>query len=358
VLDATDPTNPPTDAGGRSASGGRSTVLADYTTIRLGGPATGLVWADDEATLVECVTRADAEGAPVLVLGGGSNLVVADAGFDGVVVRVAHRGMRFDRNGEHVHVHVEAGEIWDDVVAASLAQGLAGLESLSGIPGLAGATPIQNVGAYGCEISSLVVAVRVFDRSARREIVLSVADCDFGYRTSALRGGTRYVVLGIELQLRADATSQPVGYQQLADALGVELGGRAPAADVRAAVLALRASKGMLIDPADPDSVSVGSFFTNPVLSESDVPAGAPRWPGADGRVKTSAAWLIEQAGFHRGFGDGRVGLSGKHTLALVNRGGATTAELIAFATRIRDGVVDRFGVALDVEPALVGVRL
>jgi UDP-N-acetylmuramate dehydrogenase len=346
VLDSTD------------AAAGHSTVLADYTTIRLGGPATQLVWADDAAELIEGVSRADADGTAVLVLGGGSNLVVADAGFDGLVVRVAHRGMRFDRDGERVLVRVEAGEIWDDVVTASLAQGIAGLECLSGIPGLAGATPIQNVGAYGCEISSLVSSIRAFDREQRREVVLSVADCDFGYRTSALRGGARYVVLGLELQLRAGVMSQPVGYQQLADALGVELGGRSPAVDVRAAVLGLRASKGMLIDAADPDSVSVGSFFTNPVLNAADVPAGAPRWPGADGRMKTSAAWLIEQAGFHRGFGDGPVGLSTKHTLALVNRGGATTVDLIAFAARIRDGVAERFGVALDVEPALVGVRL
>ncbi len=333
-------------------------MLADYTTIRLGGPATNLVWADEAAALIDAVTRADTAGTPVLVLGGGSNLIVADAGFAGLVIRVAHRGVRFDRDGDQVLVHVEAGEIWDDVVTASLAQGLTGLECLSGIPGLAGATPIQNVGAYGCEISSLVSAVRVFDREVRREVVLSVADCQFGYRTSALRGGDRYVVLGLELLLNVGATSAPVGYQQLADAFGVELGGRAPAVDVRAAVLALRTSKGMLIDAADPDSVSVGSFFTNPVLNASDVPAGAPRWPGAGGRVKTSAAWLIEQAGFQRGFGDGPVGLSTKHTLALVNRGGATTADLIAFAARIRDGVADLFGVVLDVEPALVGVRL
>jgi len=333
-------------------------VLADYTTIRLGGPATKLVWAEDEAALVEVVTRADADGTSVLVLGGGSNLIVADAGFDGVVVRVAHRGIRFDRDGERVLVRVAAGEIWDDVVTASLSQGLAGLESLSGIPGLAGATPIQNVGAYGCEISSLVSAVRVFDRSERREVVLSVDDCRFGYRTSVLRGGARYVVLGVELQLHPGVMSQPVGYEQLAETIGVELGGRAPAVDVRAAVLVLRASKGMLIDPADPDSVSVGSFFTNPVLSAAEVPVGAPRWPGSDGRVKTSAAWLIEQAGFHRGFGDGPIGLSSKHTLALVNRGGATTADLIAFAARVRDGVAEQFGVMLDVEPALVGVEL
>jgi len=352
-----DDATPPTDAPGHSL------LLADHTTIHLGGPAKNLVWAQNQADLIEAVSTADADGTPVLVLGGGSNVVIADAGFDGLVVRVAYRGVAFpekagEQAGEQVVMQAAAGEIWDDVVKASLARGLAGLECLSGIPGLAGATPIQNVGAYGTEISQLVIEVPVFDRVDRRHLILSPDDCRFGYRTSALKGDDRYLALGVKLGLTRSETSQPVRYQQLADALGVELGGRAAALDVRAAVLALRAAKGMLIDPADPDSVSVGSFFTNPVLREADVPAGAPRWPGADGRVKTSAAWLIEQAGFQRGFGDGRVGLSAKHTLALVNRGGATTAELIAFARRIRDGVAQRFGVTLDVEPALVGVRL
>ena len=347
MLDATDHT------------AGRSLVLADHTTIHLGGPAKKLVWADNAAVLVDAVSQADAEGVPVLVLGGGSNVVIADTGFDGLVVRVAHSGVTFEEQaGEQVVMHVAAGEIWDGVVTASLARGLVGLECLSGIPGLAGATPIQNVGAYGAEISQLVTEVPVFDRIDRRHLVLSPADCRFGYRTSALKGDGRYMVLGVTLALTRSEMSQPVRYQQLAHALGVELGGRAAARDVREAVLALRAAKGMLINPADPDSVSVGSFFTNPVLREADVPPGAPRWPGADGGVKTSAAWLIEQAGFHRGFGDGRVGLSAKHTLALVNRGGATTAELIAFATHIREGVAERFGVTLDVEPALIGVRL
>jgi UDP-N-acetylmuramate dehydrogenase len=346
VLDAPNPT------------ADRSVVLADYTTIRLGGSAADLVWASTEAELVECVTQADADRTPVLVLGGGSNLVVADAGFDGVVVRVAHTGIRFEPDGDRVVVRVEAGESWDDVVVASLARGLAGIECLSGIPGLAGATPIQNVGAYGAEISHVVTAVRAFDRVEKRELVLSPADCRFGYRTSALKHRDRYLVVGVDLVLTESRMSAPVGYQQLADALGVELGGRAPAVDVRAAVLVLRAAKGMLIDPADPESVSAGSFFTNPVLAASAIPDGAPQWPAPDRLVKTSAAWLIEQAGFGRGFGHGRVGLSRKHTLALVNRGGATTAELILFAAYIRDGVRERFGVDLKVEPALIGVRL
>lgn len=337
---------------------GHSLLLADHTTIQLGGAAGSLVWADSAVDFIDAVSQADALGTPVLVLGGGSNLVVADDGFDGLVVRVAHRGVVFEQAAEHVVMHVEAGEIWDDVVTLSLANGLAGLECLSGIPGLTGATPIQNVGAYGAEISNLVTGIRVFDRVDRREISLPVSDCRFGYRTSALKRGNRYVVLGVDIALTSSQTSQPLLYQQLADALGVELGGRAAALDVRAAVLGLRAAKGMLIDPADPDSVSVGSFFTNPILRDADVPAGAPRWPTSDGLVKTSAAWLIEQAGFTRGYGHGRVGLSNKHTLALVNRGGATTTELLAFAAQIRDGVRTRFGVTLDVEPALVGVTL
>jgi UDP-N-acetylmuramate dehydrogenase len=346
VPDSTDP------------AAGHSSLLADHTTIHLGGPAANLVWAEHASELVDVVSHADAVGTPVLILGGGSNLVIADAGFDGLVVRVAHRGVAFEQAGEHVVMHVEAGDVWDDVVTLALAQGLAGLECLSGIPGLAGATPIQNVGAYGAEISHLVTGVRVFDRVDRRRIMLAASDCRFGYRTSALKGGSRYLVLGVDIALTRSPTSQPVRYQQLADALGVELGGRAAALDVRAAVLGLRAAKGMLIDPADPDSVSVGSFFTNPILRDAQVPAGAPRWPAGDGLVKTSAAWLIEQAGFARGYGHGPVGLSNKHTLALVNRGGATTAELIAFAAHIRDGVQAAFGVTLDVEPALVGVAL
>jgi UDP-N-acetylmuramate dehydrogenase len=334
---------------------GRSVLLSDHTTIRLGGPATSLVWADTAAELIDCVSRADANRTPVLVLGGGSNLVVADAGFDGIVAGVAHTGIRFERDGDRAVLRVEAGQSWDDVVVASLAHGLAGIECLSGIPGLSGATPIQNVGAYGAEISQVVTAVRAFDRIEKQEVALSATDCGFGYRTSALKGD-RYLVLGVDLALTETEMSAPISYQQLADALGVKLNERAPAVDVRAAVLALRAAKGMLIDATDPDSVSAGSFFTNPVLATA--PEGAPYWPAPDGLVKISAAWLIERSGFGRGYGDGRVGLSRKHTLALVNRGGATTEELIAFAEHISDGVRERFGVELDVEPTLIGVEL
>ena len=335
-----------------------STLLADHTTIRLGGAAAHLVWADDEPALIDSVTSADAGSTPLLILGGGSNVVVADAGFDGVVVRVAHRGIRFVPDGEGQRLHVAGGESWDDVVLASLANGLAGLECLSGIPGLAGATPIQNVGAYGAEISNVITGVRAFDREQHAVVELSNAQCHFGYRTSAFKHVARYVILEVEISLAASGKSAPIRYAELAKALGVEVGEAALTVDVRAAVMQLRAAKGMLIDAHDPDSVSVGSFFTNPVLPAAEIPHGAPQWPSADGQLKTSAAWLIEQAGFTRGYGVGRVGLSTKHTLALVNRGGASTSELIDFARLIRAGVRDRFGISLDVEPALVGVTL
>lgn len=332
--------------------------LADHTTLRVGGPAARFVVCDTEPTLVDQVREADARGEDVLVLGGGSNVVVSDDGFAGLAVRVAHTGISFDRRGDRVVMTVAAGEVWDDVVAAALAQGLAGIESLSGIPGLTGATPIQNVGAYGAEISDVLVGVRAFDRVERASVFLEPSDCHLGYRTSALKGAHRYVVLGVEISLTPSKESAPIRYAELAAALDVEVGSRASIDDVRRAVLALRARKGMLIDAADPDSVSAGSFFTNPVLPASTAPAGAPSWPMADGTVKIPAAWLIEHAGFHRGFGEGRVGLSSKHTLAIVNRGGATSSEIVVLARAIRDGVHAKFGVWLEPEPVLVGLAL
>jgi len=336
----------------------RDVRLADYTTLRLGGLAGDFVVADTEADLIEVVSKADDGKVPVLVLGGGSNLVVADDGFPGLVVRVAHRGLRFESSGDRVVLHSAAGEEWDHVVATALAEGLAGIESLSGIPGLVGATPIQNVGAYGTELSDVVVGVRAFDRVERAVAALNAAACGFGYRTSALKGRHRYVVLGIEISLVPSRNSRPVRYAELARTLDIELGAAAPADHVRQAVLGLRAKKGMLIDPADPDSVSAGSFFTNPLVPGDLLPAGAPSWPADDGRVKTSAAWLIEQSGFERGYGSGPIGLSSKHTLAIVNRGGASTSDLIAFAREIRAVVQAKFGIVLEPEPALVGVSL
>jgi UDP-N-acetylmuramate dehydrogenase len=321
--------------------------LAALTPLRVGGPAAAYVEARSEAELVEAARDA------ALILAGGSNLVVADSGVPGTVVRIATRGV--ERDGPRLTV--AAGEDWDALVARCVAAGLQGFECLSGIPGSVGATPIQNVGAYGQEVAETVESVRVLDRATGAVVEMPAAECGFRYRSSVFRYHDRRVVLAVTFRLREAGESGPLRYAELARALGIPVGGRAPLADVRAAVLALRRRKGMVIDPADPDSVSAGSFFTNPILDRPafDALPGAPGWPEPDGRVKTSAAWLIEQAGFHRGYGNGRFGISTKHTLALVNRGGGTTAELMALAREIAAGVLDRFGVALHPEPVLVG---
>ena len=317
--------------------------LAALTTLRVGGPAASFVEARTEDELIDAARDA------ALVMAGGSNLVVADGGVSGRVVRIATRSV--ERDG--TRLTVAAGEDWDALVARCVAEGLQGFECLSGIPGSVGATPIQNVGAYGQEVAETVVSVRVFDRETGRVEVMSPAECGFGYRTSVFKYHDRRVVLSVTFELREATESGPLRYAELARALDIPAGGTAPLADVREAVLALRRAKGMVIDDADPDSVSAGSFFTNPILATA--PEGAPAWPDADGRVKTSAAWLIERSGFHKGYGNGRVGISTKHTLAIVNRGGATTAELIAFAREIAGGVRRRFGIALHPEPVLVG---
>jgi len=305
------------------------------------------------------------------VLAGGSNLVVADDGFPGTVLRIATRGVeRSDLDDARVALEAQAGEPWDPFVARCVAEGLAGVECLAGIPGSVGATPIQNVGAYGQEVAETIVSVRVLDRSTGEVHELDAAACGFTYRSSAFkRVPGRWVVLAVTFRLERSRLSAPIRYAELARALGVELGDRAPLGDVREAVLRLRRGKGMVIDPADPDSVSAGSFFTNPILDAEAFAAlqrrvaerlgdGAapPAFPEPDGRVKTSAAWLIERAGFHRGDGDPRgIAISAKHTLALTNRGAGTTAELVALAREIAGGVRERFGVELMPEPVFVG---
>jgi UDP-N-acetylmuramate dehydrogenase len=327
--------------------------LAPLTTLRVGGPAERLVEARTEEELVDAVRGAE---PPLLLLAGGSNVVIADEGFPGTVVRVLTRGV--ERSGERLVV--QAGEPWDPVVEQSVAAGLCGFECLSGIPGSTGATPIQNVGAYGQEVSETVEWVRVLDRSTGRVETLPPEACGFAYRSSAFKGDDRRVVLAVAFRLERSERSGPLAYAELARRLDVAIGGTAPLADVRAAVLELRRGKGMVIDPDDPDSVSVGSFFTNPILAPEDFAAlgdqpKPPAWPEPDGRVKTSAAWLIERSGFSRGYGNGRVGISSKHTLALVNRGGARTAEVVGLAREIAGGVRERFGVELIPEPTFVG---
>jgi UDP-N-acetylmuramate dehydrogenase len=345
--------------------------LSELTTLRVGGPARRLVRTDTAKELVEVVAAADSAGEPVLLIAGGSNLLIADHGFDGLVVRVAVTGVSSTRRAETVRIDAGAGERWDDVVAFCVASGLAGMECLSGIPGSTGATPIQNVGAYGQEVADTIVSVRAYDRRARTIVELAPEQCGFAYRWSALKGSDRYVVLAVSFQLERDPRGRPVRYAELARSLSVELGARPELERVREAVLGLRRRKGMVIDPDDPDSVSAGSFFVNPIVSAQEFAtlrrrAAArlgedvriPEWPEADGHVKTSAAWLIERSGFHRGYGDGRAGISSKHTLALINRGGATSAELVALAREMRNGVLDAFGVALQPEPTLIGLEL
>jgi UDP-N-acetylmuramate dehydrogenase len=332
--------------------------LSQLTTLRLGGPPARMVEARSEGELAELVRSAY---EPLLVLAGGSNVVVADSGFPGTVVRVLTRGVR--RDGDRLEV--QAGEPWDDLVADCVSRGLQGFECLSGIPGSTGATPIQNVGAYGQEVAETVESVRVLDRASGQISELSAAECGFTYRSSIFKHRDRHVVLAVTFRMRDSDVSGPLRYADLARALEVPVGGSAPLADVREAVLGLRRRKGMVIDPGDPDSVSAGSFFTNPILEAESFArlqarAGAagspPAFPEPDVRIKTSAAWLIERAGFSRGYGNGRVGISTKHTLALVNRGGASAAELVALAREIAGGVRERFGVTLAPEPVFVGL--
>ncbi len=338
--------------------------LADHTTLRLGGPAEEWVRAGSEDELVTAVRDADAAGRPVLLLGGGSNLVVGDDGFPGVVVEIATTGVHVDGDAcGGAFVTVAAGEGWDDLVARAVAEGWVGIEALAGIPGLVGATPIQNVGAYGQEVAGTIARVRTWDRVAGGYRTFAAADCGFGYRSSRFKSDPgRFVVLSVTFQLRLGDLGAPVQYAELARTLGVDVGRRAPLDAVRSAVLALRAGKGMVLDDADPDTWSAGSFFTNPFVTPARLPSGAPAWEQPDGRVKTSAAWLIERAGFPKGYGldrgTGRVALSTKHTLALTNRGGASTAELLELAAEVRDGVRRRYAVTLVNEPVLVGCSL
>jgi UDP-N-acetylmuramate dehydrogenase len=333
--------------------------LARYTTLGLGGPARRLLTCVDETEVVAAVRAADAAREPLLVLGGGSNVVLPDAGWPGTVVRIASRGVEFgagEAGAGRVLVRAQAGEDWDSLVALTVTEGLAGFECLSGIPGLAGGTPVQNVGAYGADTSQTVTSVRVLDRADGSVADLPAADCAFAYRSSRFKHTDRYVVLRVDYALAESSTSAPVRYAELARALGVPLGADAPVAAVRAQVLRLRRGKGMVYDAADPDSHSVGSFFLNPVV-DAAVAAGlgdAPSWPEPDGRVKLSAAWLIEHAGFGKGFGDGPERLSSKHTLALTHRGGGSAAGLLRLAATVTAGVRERFGVELQPEPRIV----
>ncbi|POH70661.1 MULTISPECIES: UDP-N-acetylmuramate dehydrogenase [Cryobacterium] len=387
-------------------------TLADLTTLRVGGAPAHLVAPADEAGLIQAALDAWGSDEPWVLLGGGSNTVAADAGFDGTVIRVCTRGVEVlataaetgadadtdaDVDGRPVRIRVQAGEPWDDLVALTVANGWAGIEALSGIPGTSGAAPVQNIGAYGQELANSLAAIDFLDFESGEVERLSAAELGLGYRTSVLKQGRRGVVLAIELELRdmsaqaavlGSALSQPVTYPQLANALGVQLGDRVPLAELRQSVLGLRAGKGMVLDAADPDTYSAGSFFTNPIVTESfarTLPDEAPRWkqaeielpdrvipldeyagvgpmPGVEvlRTVKLSAAWLIENSGIHRGFrlpGSGAA-ISSKHSLAITNTGTATADEIGQLARFVQQRVQADFGVILHPEPVFVGFSL
>lgn len=351
-------------------------MLSQLTTAAIGGPAGTFVEARTEGEIIEAVRSADAAGEPLLILSGGSNLLISDDGFPGTVVRIASEG--FTVNAEDscggVSVVVQAGHNWDALVQHAVLHAWSGIEALSGIPGSTGATPVQNVGAYGSDVSQTIAAVRTWDRERNAVKTFTNSELKFGYRDSILKqttnnGSPRYVVLTVEFQLPLGRMSAPIRYAELARSLGVEVGKRAYSNDVRREVLKLRASKGMVWDPKDRDTYSTGSFFTNPIVPAqvaAALPAEAPRYPaGQDGMVKLSAAWLIDQAGFGKGFGlaedsvsGGRASLSTKHTLAITNRGTASAKDLVAVAREVRSGVERRFGITLHPEPLLIGLEL
>lgn len=362
----------------------RGDSLAQMTTIGVGGPVAEVVNATSEAEIVDAVSTADAEGRPVLVVGGGSNILASDKPFDGVVVHDTRSEIEtfMEDSCGGAEMRITAGTPWDEAVVYAIEHGWMGLEALSGIPGSVGAAPVQNIGAYGQEVAETLAQVRTWDRQTRQFRTLFLSDMKFGYRDSILKrsiagASPRWVVLAVTFHMRRATLSRPIGYGQLARTLGVEVGQRAPSSDVRAAVLQLRASKGMVLDDADRDTYSLGSFFTNPVLSEEQaalLPPEAPRFgvarhdavnqigaaaPTIPGQVKTSAAWLIDHAGFAPGYNmPGPAALSTKHCLALTNRGGASGEDIAALAREIRDGVRDKFGVTLVPEPVLVGLQI
>jgi UDP-N-acetylmuramate dehydrogenase len=344
--------------------------LGPLTTLGVGGLARWLAEAEADADIGEALAFAGARGAPLFVLGGGSNLLVADRGLDALVLRVRLRGIEVQRAGDRVLVRAAAGEPWDALVARAVSEGWAGLECLSGIPGNVGATPIQNVGAYGQEVAETIVEVRAIDRATGAAWALNHARCGFGYRDSAFKrqDRDRYVITGVTFALRPGGAAA-VRYPELRRALG-DPAAAPPLSEVREAVLALRRSKSMVLDAGDENRRSAGSFFMNPTLDAGAFAAArarieaaevlgpgeaVPAYPAGGGRVKLPAAWLIERAGFAKGTRHGRAGISTRHTLALVNRGGATAAEILELAGRVRRGVLERFGVALAPEPDLVG---
>ena len=337
------------------------TNLHNYTSLRVGGPAKSIVNVATEAEIIAAIEAAG--DSPVLIIGGGSNVLIADSGFEGTVIHSANNQAESEVDAcSGATLTIGAGEDWDQFVATTISRGFAGLETLSGIPGTVGAAPIQNIGAYGHEVSEFITRVRTYDRQAKAIKTFTNAECEFEYRSSHFKKHPgRYIVLSVQFQIRTGEISTPITYAELAKKLGIAVGEKAPVVDTRNAVMELRASKGMLLDPNDKDSWSAGSFFTNPIVSTevaSALPEGAPKWPTADGRVKTSAAWLIENSGIDKGQSHGGARISTKHVLALTNSGNATAEELVELAREVRASVQEKFGITLEPEVNLIGITL
>ena len=337
------------------------TELSKYTSLRVGGPATKIVQVSTEAQIIAAIE--DAGDTPILIMGGGTNVLIADKGFEGTVIRISNNSVQAEVDAcSGATLTIGAGEDWDTFVETTISSGFAGLETLSGIPGTVGAAPIQNIGAYGHEVSEFVTRVRTYDRQLKEIYTFTNSQCEFSYRNSYFKAHPgRYVVLDVQFQLRIGEFSDPITYLELSKKLGIEPGDKAPVAATRAAVLELRANKGMLLSPDDHDSWSAGSFFTNPIISQQAadaLPDAAPKWPLNDGRVKISAAWLIENAGMHKGDEVGGARISTKHVLALTNSGSATASDIAELAKRARDHVKEVFGITLEAEVNLVGIEI
>ena len=334
--------------------------LANFTTLGVGGPAAEIIKVKTEEELIAAIKAGDASKTPLLILGGGSNVLISDSGFAGTVIKVETTGNSFEIDAcSGGTLTVSAGTDWDEFVAFTIEKELANLESLSGIPGTVGGAPIQNIGAYGHEVSEVIARVRTFDRKEQAVKTFTASQCEFGYRNSIFKTeANRYVILDVTFQLRIGEASLPIGYAELAKELGVEIGARVAITKVRNAVLKLRSAKGMLIGEG---IKSAGSFFMNPVLEKSiaeKLPSDAPRWPMSDGRVKTSAAWLMEHAGVSKGDQLAGAQISPKHVLALSNAGDATAKDLIALAKSAQEKVRAKFGITLQTEVQLVGLSL
>ena len=335
--------------------------LRDYTSLRVGGPAKKFVEVGTEAEIIAAIEAAG--DSPILIIGGGTNILVADSGFEGTVIRIKSHSMQSEIDAcSGATLTISAGENWDEFVATTINRGFAGLETLSGIPGTVGAAPIQNIGAYGHEVSEFITRVRTYDRQAKGLKTFTNSECEFSYRNSHFKAHPgRYVVLDVQFNLRSGELTTAITYAELAKKLGIEVGEKAPIVETRKAVLELRAAKGMLLNPTDRDSWSAGSFFTNPIVSKEiaeKLPEGAPKWPTSDGKVKTSAAWLIENSGVHKGDSHGGARVSTKHVLALTNAGNATATDIAELAKSAQKSVFEKFGITLEAEVNLIGITL